>query len=225
MCYASHLLEHLDPESASKFLQECSRALAPGGLIRIVVPDLEVICRRYIAQLEKVAANAGNEDSYDWSVLELMDQLVRTQTGGRVMPFLRNSSDDTRTLVLERWGAEAAGLFELANAQALTPSLPLLKGWIRKTRSKLAQWVTGFEPNVLETARFRSHGEVHQWMYDRFSLKRLLDRAGFVNLRACSAQESRLPGWPVYELDADLHGRPHKPDSLFMEGVKLDGAK
>ncbi|MDD2768313.1 MAG: methyltransferase domain-containing protein [Methylococcus sp.] len=38
--YSSHMLEHLDRVEASSFLQEAFRVLAPGGIIRLAVPDL-----------------------------------------------------------------------------------------------------------------------------------------------------------------------------------------
>ena len=47
--YSSHTLEHLSRDQGRFFLQECARVLKPGGVLRIVVPDLAVILR----QLEK----------------------------------------------------------------------------------------------------------------------------------------------------------------------------
>src|SRR5262245_41816323 len=38
--YSSHMLEHLDPREAECFLNEIRRVLKPGGIIRLVVPDL-----------------------------------------------------------------------------------------------------------------------------------------------------------------------------------------
>lgn len=38
--YSSHMLEHLDRIDADLFLKEARRLLAPGGVIRIAVPDL-----------------------------------------------------------------------------------------------------------------------------------------------------------------------------------------
>jgi SAM-dependent methyltransferase len=45
--YSSHTLEHLSVDDGARFLRECNRVLAPGGVIRIVVPDLRVILSDY----------------------------------------------------------------------------------------------------------------------------------------------------------------------------------
>jgi predicted SAM-dependent methyltransferase len=45
--YASHLLEHLYLEEARRLLSECYRVLKPGGVLRMVVPDLHAIIREY----------------------------------------------------------------------------------------------------------------------------------------------------------------------------------
>lgn len=50
--YHSHMLEHLDREVAGQFLAECGRVLCPGGVIRIVVPDIERCCRDYLLHVE-----------------------------------------------------------------------------------------------------------------------------------------------------------------------------
>lgn len=47
--YCSHFLEHLGKDSAIEFLNECCRSLKPGGLIRILVPDLDVAMEMYSA--------------------------------------------------------------------------------------------------------------------------------------------------------------------------------
>ena len=39
--YHSHVLEHLRPQQGRELITECYRVLKPGGLLRIVVPDLE----------------------------------------------------------------------------------------------------------------------------------------------------------------------------------------
>ncbi len=45
--YSSHTLEHLAREEGVRFLRECRRALAPGGVLRLVVPDLRAILADY----------------------------------------------------------------------------------------------------------------------------------------------------------------------------------
>lgn len=47
--YASHLLEHLDRDEAQRFLSEAYRVLVPGGIVRLVVPDLEKLVEEYVA--------------------------------------------------------------------------------------------------------------------------------------------------------------------------------
>lgn len=48
--YASHLFEHLSLKSADLFMKEAYRCLKPGGVIRIVVPDLYQIALQYIEE-------------------------------------------------------------------------------------------------------------------------------------------------------------------------------
>lgn len=48
--YSSHMIEHLDRLEAQKFLAECRRVLKPGGVLRIVVPDLRVTVNDYVAK-------------------------------------------------------------------------------------------------------------------------------------------------------------------------------
>jgi predicted SAM-dependent methyltransferase len=48
--YASHVLEHLYHEEAQRLVKESLRVLAKGGILRVVVPDLEAIIREYIGE-------------------------------------------------------------------------------------------------------------------------------------------------------------------------------
>jgi predicted SAM-dependent methyltransferase len=64
--YASHLFEHLTLRSASLFLKESYRCLKPGGTIRIVVPDLYKICKKYIQNYENGVENAS--DFIMWAI-------------------------------------------------------------------------------------------------------------------------------------------------------------
>jgi len=50
--YASHVLEHLYLVDAQKLLEECKRVLRPGGIIRLVVPDLHAMALDYLSKKE-----------------------------------------------------------------------------------------------------------------------------------------------------------------------------
>ena len=63
---------------------------------------------------------------------------------------------------------------------------------------------------------FRNQGEVHRWMYDRYSLKRLCQAHGFVDFKVQSATDSSIEIYDSFELDS-INGNVRKPDSLFVE--------
>ena len=66
-CYASHVLEHLTRAQARALLLESFRVLRPGGIIRLVVPDLEAIVREYLDVVAR--ADKGEEaalSQYEW---------------------------------------------------------------------------------------------------------------------------------------------------------------
>ena len=48
--YSSHMLEHLHPAAAMHCLSEIHRILKPGGIVRIVVPDLAQLITKYVPE-------------------------------------------------------------------------------------------------------------------------------------------------------------------------------
>lgn len=80
--YHSHVLEHLDIDVAEKFLIEVKRVLKPGGIHRIVVPDLESVCLAYITHI--IACETSPDESYchDSHVAKLLEQSVRKEASG-----------------------------------------------------------------------------------------------------------------------------------------------
>jgi len=46
--YSSHTLEHFTREEGILLLKECYRVLKPGGIIRVIVPDLRCYIHNYI---------------------------------------------------------------------------------------------------------------------------------------------------------------------------------
>jgi SAM-dependent methyltransferase len=58
-CYASHVLEHLSLSDLRKALANTIRMLQPGGIFRLVVPDLYERARRYVADVERKCPDAA----------------------------------------------------------------------------------------------------------------------------------------------------------------------
>ncbi|MCC7145357.1 MAG: methyltransferase domain-containing protein [Phycisphaeraceae bacterium] len=229
--YHSHVLEHLPPEEGRNLLRECWRVLKPGGIVRVVVPDLEGIARQYLAALDHAANDpSGANQRYDWMMLELFDQTVREQSGGQVLRFLREEPSEVLPFVLERWGAEAKGLIDrlratpTAQGPAVGPNrwrLGHWRHWPKQAKESLTRWLLGSADwQALQTGRFRGQGEIHRWMYDRYSLGRLLTDVGFMAPKVCTASESGIESWRTFALDIDDQGHARKPDSLFIEATK-----
>ncbi len=57
--YASHILEHLTLEDFDRALQNTKRMLKPGGIFRLVVPDLEYSAREYVRNLDSGESTAS----------------------------------------------------------------------------------------------------------------------------------------------------------------------
>lgn len=203
--YHSHVLEHFKRAHATAFMRECFRILAPGGVIRVVVPNLEVIARLYLQYLEQAAA--GDEQAgqrYEWITLEFLDQLVRDESGGDMLKFWKRNPMPAEDFVVERMGSE------FRNAVATLRRQPGPADVANRP---------GAEPDTAAIGAFRSSGEVHKWMYDRWSLSKVLRECGFTDSRVCAANESRIPDFNRYLLDLEKDGSTRKPDSLFMEAI------
>lgn len=67
--------------------------------------------------------------------------------------------------------------------------------------------------------KFRLEGEIHQWMYDRYSLTYILKNIGFDQVTIRDASNSFCPEWSSYRLD-QTDGIARKPDSLYIEAIK-----
>lgn len=210
--YAAHVVEHLEPAEADALLREAARVLVPGGIVRIVVPDLEGIARAYLASLDAVADGDGEARWWHrWMTVELLDQLVRSRSGGAMRRWWSCEEIPCRDLIETRLGAEATSAMESLAAERLaTNAIPVDPATVLR----------GPPVGPREAAKFAARGERHRWMYDRVSLADLLRDAGFSEPRVVGPTDSAIPGFAGYELDADAAGRPHKPDSLFMEGVR-----
>jgi SAM-dependent methyltransferase len=194
--YASHVIEHFDRGAARLFLLECRRVLKDDGCIRLVAPDLEGITHAYLQAL--AAARSGEADGaarYDWMILELLDQLVRHQSGGEMMRYWSQSSVPAEAFVAQRVGGE------YWRARKFCMSLPPSQA----------------KTDASSVGNFRLAGEPHLWMYDPYSLGRLLSECGFVSAQQCAATQSAIAGFNKFGLDVEPDGAIYKPDSFFIE--------
>jgi predicted SAM-dependent methyltransferase len=217
--YHSHVLEHFSKVDAPHLLHNCRRVLKPSGIIRVVVPDLERITQLYIGALrESLSGNGEWQSRYNWAMLEMYDQTVRESSGGEMASFVQKAPPTLLPFLRERLGGELDGILRLPQSSAAASSPAPLGSRIRRTLLRLLIGRDGV--SVYDRGRFRSSGEVHQWMYDRYSLAKLLEAAGFDFPRNVGPAESAIPGWAAFNLDTEPDGRVCKPDSLFMEATR-----
>lgn len=232
--YHSHVLEHFPKSQAPSFLKDCYRVLCEKGIIRIAIPDLEQIVRGYVLALEKALEGSQEaEHNYTWLLIELFDQIVRNQSGGDMAAYLFESNIPNEAFILKRLGTEAKKLIESGRQQRQTPQSP--DSWFkrsfrpayrflrdthyrRETFQKLLLGSSDYQ--ALQIGRFRQSGEIHHWMYDRYSLAQLLQKSGFEQIQQRSAHESAIPQWLSFNLDTEPDGSIYKPDSLYLEAIK-----
>ena len=218
--YHSHVLEHFLKEDAINFLKECNRVLKPNGIIRIAIPDLEQIARNYIRYMEEsINGVPGASEKYNWSLLELIDQMVRTKGGGEMAAYISDASKNNDEFLIERNGKETEDLIKNLRSQKTESNTKPTYGLKQRIKSKLTRLLLGDDIKALNLGKFRLSGEIHQWMYDRYSLTELLKKIGFNEVKVVKADESAIKDWNSFQLDV-FNGKVRKPDSLFIEAVK-----
>jgi predicted SAM-dependent methyltransferase len=202
--YTSHVLEHFSKCDAPKFLDECYRVLKQNGIIRVVVPDLEQLMKNYIKFLS--GAKKGDVDSqekYEWTMIELFDQMVRNYSGGEMLNYWKQAPMPQEDFVIKRLGSE------------VTNALKSIRSNSKKNFSD-----ENINLKAEEIGKFRTSGEIHQWMYDELSLGKLLEYTGFKDIKVKQSNESNINNFNSYLLDIEKNGTTRKPDSLFMEAKK-----
>jgi SAM-dependent methyltransferase len=223
--YHSHVLEHFSKNDGEKLIQECFRVLKPGGILRVAVPDLEMIVRNYISWLEEGIKTPDDETiraNYNWMLIEMYDQTVRNASGGEMAKYIFQENILNEEFIYERIGQEGR---EIRN-HYLTQKMqaPAAKLTFRRIVSGVLSRLKNISKLKQDTiynqiGRFRLGGEIHQWMYDRYSLSGLLTKTGFEKIITTTAFNSYLTDWSKYSFDSK-QGSIRKPDSLFIEARK-----
>ncbi|WP_375560318.1 methyltransferase domain-containing protein [Bernardetia sp. OM2101] len=239
--YHSHVLEHFSKEDAQTLLEECRRVLKSEGILRIAIPDLEQIARFYIKSLEEAVEEPNDKIkqlNHQWMIIELIDQASRHQGGGQMAKHIFQPQLLNQDFVFQRigkegehlrnWYLENTHLFENKNTSISTiPSTPNKTSMVRRIKDaiKIILGRTIEQPeevtklNYQKVGQFRLSGEIHQWMYDRYSIKKLLQEVGFDTIEIKTGFESSIPNWNYFQLDVE-GDKIRKPDSLFIEAIK-----
>jgi predicted SAM-dependent methyltransferase len=238
LVYHSHFLEHLPKEKADFILQECYRVLRPNGIIRVVVPDLETLVKNYLVALEKVrSGDIEWTENYEWILLELFDQMIRNKPGGVMKEYIYSSEPRNQKFLLSKGDSEIKKLIEVGNkkkenqknnlakskSNLLTDITKHIYRFIRYSdyrKNYIYKTILGQEYKYLEIGRFRESGEVHQWMYDNYSLELTLKKVGFDQITQRNAIDSYIKNWITWNLDTELDGTIYKPESLYIEAIK-----
>ena len=205
--YHSEVLEHFQKENATIFIKECFRILKPNGVMRIVVPDLENIINEYHRLLQQ---NIQNPDpisvaNYDWILLELYDQAVRNSNEGDMAKILSDDKIINEKYIIDRIGYVGRSILDYhrGHVKGKMKKGNVLQGIKKIITNKnvfkhmlLNVLLNKKEKEMMELGKFRLSGEIHYWMYDRFSLTRILSNCGFKHIEIKSPFESNIP-WKV----------------------------
>lgn len=79
LVYSSRFLKHVLRDLVPCLLREGWQILLPGGMVRLVVPNLEDMVREYLSVRE-----AGEHEKVDFVVLKIIDQFVLRDFGGEL---------------------------------------------------------------------------------------------------------------------------------------------
>ncbi|WP_395002856.1 methyltransferase type 11 [uncultured Helicobacter sp.] len=165
------------------------------------------------------------EFRHHWLLIELLDQMTRVQSGGEMLKCFRDiqhTCDSKRAQYIKmRVGDDL-----LAPHQS--PHIPLRrKITLDKIANKILSLYLKFlrfcVPRGLRDEVFiaTSIGERHKWMYDRFSLPKLLQEVGFIHAQVLDYQSSAIEGFSAYYLDSNPDNTPYKgASSLYVESKK-----
>lgn len=229
--YSSHVLEHFTPHQAQFLLQEAHRVLKPQGIVRIVVPDLEDLCREYLRVLAEPDSDPEKADRYRWIVIELLDQLVRSETYGEMGKFYLELNQDSDRTQIPTQHLKNLRNYVQARIGEIPNTDPLSVSWSDRLKAfapenigttlsyAYLQLVSALLPrNLREMVLIQTTiGERHRWMYDTYSLGKLLESVGFSGVKVVDHQQSTIPHFNEDKLDINPDGSAYKANSIYLE--------
>lgn len=223
LVYSSHFFEHIPRSKVSYFLNECKRVLAPGGVIRLVLPDLEKLCRAYLGYRER-----GEHEYADIVILQMIDQCVRQVPGGelgRLYSTIRSTEPSPLDII--NFIKSQNGEDLLKNDSSLTINKNNKRNLINSIIKRLQKtWIAIVISLLPKTFRFQNLslaevGERHHWIWDFNQIKSALEEVGFINISRYSMGSSSIADFPFFPLDVDKEGYPRKGlESMYIEARK-----
>jgi SAM-dependent methyltransferase len=223
LLYTSHFIEHIPRPLVIAFLKESFRVTKSGGYARLVLPDLEELCRAYLVERER-----GTHDKANFIVLEMLDQCVRTTPGGELGAYyaqLQSAPQQNASMInyvrlrtghdLQIATTSAGGRWKRA-----LPNPAKILGKLEQfyCRAVLAILPAAFRSQNVSLA---SVGERHAWIYDFYTVEKLLKHAGFADVQRVTANTSNIPNFPFFPLDVYEDGSPRKGlESMHIEAMK-----
>lgn len=219
--YSSHFFEHIPRARVDSFCAECFRIIKPGGRIRLVMPDLEEMCRTYLD-----LRTQGEHARADFVVLEMLDQCVRTVPGGELREFYAHLDPGTGDGIIdfvEQRNGHVVSSGSRTRGSRLGRAIVNPKMFLGKLEELYVNVVLAFLPKAFreQNVSRASIGERHAWIYDFESLRGRLIDAGFTDVRRMTAATSAIQGFPCDPLDVASDGKPRKgAESMYIEARK-----
>ena len=236
--YVNHVFEHLTPSQGELCARQIFNALKPGGIWRVSVPDLEWLCQHYLETLSAADSHPTRENAvrYRWAVMSIFEQMVRNRSGGLMQDAIEQGDYDDAQL-RQLFGDMLRPLVERTqSARSRAADAGRQPRQARRRRSftfravlgriyRAARTILGEPPPYTDRLDPRVTKEAVQWMYDRFSLRCLVEQAGFEDVRQMDHLSSSIPGWSAYDFDRSNNGGYPLDPSVFIEGRKPRSAR
>lgn len=188
---AAHVVEHLDyPNASSHFFTEAYRALRRGGLLRISMPDADLLIRKY--------------KEGDWWYFLSLEGLWRLRL------IIRKQLPPEAILIHNlffEWFASFSGRLDTAGGPIL-PKVVIDEKVNSLDAFEFSRWaVAQLPPN-------RVYAHVNVYTYER--LEKELKAAGFGRVVRCEFDESSDPLCKRHHIDREYERRA----SLYAEAFK-----
>jgi predicted SAM-dependent methyltransferase len=221
--YAYHVFEHLSPSEGERCARQLFRVLKAGGICRVSVPDLETACRHYLDALHTAADRSTHENlvRYRWATMEIFEQMVRDRSGGRMSEAIARGEYDAAQLQ-DMFGDMLQPLIDSGHgaesAATRDRDRTLFRNVYRRIGAIVRKWGVRRIDRRMTDLRFTK--EAVRWMYDRLSLRLLLEHAGLENVHQVDHLTSSIPRWSDYDLDRSNNGDYPLDPSVYCEGAK-----